>query len=68
MTPNRVVTREIWLKERIALLEQEKSLTRRADELAKARQRLPWVEVKENYVFEGPDGQLGLADLFSSHS
>ena len=36
-------TREEWLAERLELLEAEKELTRRSDELAKRRQELPWV-------------------------
>jgi predicted dithiol-disulfide oxidoreductase (DUF899 family) len=28
------------------------------------RRRLPMVEITKDYVFEGPDGQVGLLDLF----
>jgi len=39
---------------------------RRSDDLARLRQRLPWVPVNKTYVFEGPDGRQTLADLFGS--
>ena len=41
----RTGTREEWLTERISLLEREKELTRRSDELASARRDLPWVPI-----------------------
>jgi len=41
MTPHATGTREQWLAARIALLEAEKALTRRSDELARQRQALP---------------------------
>jgi predicted dithiol-disulfide oxidoreductase (DUF899 family) len=43
MTKHQVGTREQWLTARRELLEREKDLTRRSDELARERQRLPWV-------------------------
>ena len=45
-------TREQWLAARLALLEEEKELTRRSDELARRRQDLPWVRVDKGYAFE----------------
>jgi len=38
-------TREDWLKTRLALLQAEKDLTRRSDEVAHQRQALPWVPI-----------------------
>ena len=35
-------TREEWLAARLELLDAEKELTRRSDELARQRQQLPW--------------------------
>ena len=61
-------TREEWLAARRELLEQEKALTRRSDELARQRQELPWVPVEEDYEFEGPDGPQQLGDLFAGRS
>jgi len=57
-------TRDDWLKARIALLEEEKELTRRSDELARRRQDLPWVAVEKEYVFGTPDGPRTLPELF----
>jgi predicted dithiol-disulfide oxidoreductase (DUF899 family) len=65
---NSVVTKEEWLRARRALLEEEKALTRRRDELSRKRRELPWVEVEKNYVFEGPEGPVTLADLFAGRS
>ena len=38
------------------LLDAEKELTRRGDELARQRQELPWVPVEKEYRFETDDG------------
>ena len=43
MTDHKTGTREEWLAARLELLEDEKALTRRSDELARRRQELPWV-------------------------
>jgi predicted dithiol-disulfide oxidoreductase (DUF899 family) len=59
-----IVTRDEWLAARTALLEQEKELTRRRDALSAERRRLPMVEVTKDYRFTGPQGEVGLADLF----
>ena len=59
-----VVTREEWLSARLALLEQEKQLSRTRDEISAARRRLPMVRVETPYAFEGPDGASSLLDLF----
>jgi len=63
-----VVSREEWLKARSVHLEAEKALTRKRDKLFQARRALPWVKVEKNYVFEGPDGPVGLGDLFDGRS
>jgi predicted dithiol-disulfide oxidoreductase (DUF899 family) len=59
-----VVPPQTWLRARIDLLEREKAHTRERDALNAARRRLPMVEVTADYRFEGPSGELGLADLF----
>ncbi len=59
-----VVTRKEWLAARLALLKEEKELTRRSDELARRRQELPWVLVDKAYRFETDEGSASLADLF----
>jgi predicted dithiol-disulfide oxidoreductase (DUF899 family) len=45
MTKHMTGTRQEWLAARLALLEAEKELTRRSDELARRRQELPWVRI-----------------------
>jgi predicted dithiol-disulfide oxidoreductase (DUF899 family) len=59
-----VVSSEEWFTARRELLAQEKELTRRRDQLNAERRRLPMVRVEKEYRFEGPDGEVGLADLF----
>ncbi len=59
-----IVSREEWLAARKALLAEEKQLTRRRDALNAERRRLPMVEITKPYAFQGPDGELGLLDMF----
>src|SRR5260370_27165417 len=66
--PNQIVSRDEWLAARFALLEEEKALTRRSDELARRRQELPWVPVDKEYRFETGDGSATLAGLFRGRS
>ena len=61
-------TRQEWLNERLKLLEAEKELTRRSDELAQWRQSLPWVKVDKEYRFDTNEGSASLADLFRGRS
>jgi predicted dithiol-disulfide oxidoreductase (DUF899 family) len=61
-------TRQEWLAERLKLLEAEKELTRRSDELAQRRQALPWVRVDKQYRFDTDEGSALLADLFRGRS
>ena len=60
-----VVSRDAWLAARTELLAREKELTRLRDALSADRRRLPMVEVTKDYVFEGPEGKVSLADLFA---
>jgi predicted dithiol-disulfide oxidoreductase (DUF899 family) len=64
----KVGTREEWLAARIALLEREKALTRRSDELARERGQLPWVRVDKEYAFDTNEGVKTLAELFDGRS
>src|SRR5437660_12461294 len=68
MTEHKVGTREEWLAARNALLEHEKELTRRSDELARERRELPWVPVEKDYSFQTDDGTKTLAELFDGRS
>lgn len=60
--------REEWLAARKTHLADEKELTRRRDALSAERRALPWVRIEKDYVFEGWDGALSLADLFAGRS
>ncbi|MEX3937823.1 DUF899 domain-containing protein [Paraburkholderia phymatum] len=68
MTNHATGTRQQWLAARLELLEAEKALTRRSDELARQRQALPWVRVDKAYTFDTDDGRATLADLFKGRS
>src|SRR5246500_1727475 len=64
MTNHKTGTREEWLAARLGLLNAEKELTRRSDELAERRQELPWVRIDKEYRFETDEGKASFADLF----
>ncbi|HKN27593.1 MAG TPA: DUF899 family protein, partial [Roseiarcus sp.] len=66
--PNPVVSRDEWLKARVALLADEKELTRRSDALAERRQDLPWVRIDKAYRFDTDKGEASLAELFQGRS
>ena len=63
-----VVSREQWLKDRKSHLQEEKEFSRLRDRLARTRRELPWVKVDQNYLFDGPNGSVSLADLFDGRS
>src|SRR6266516_4372856 len=68
MTQHPTETRKEWLAARLDLLEAEKELTRRSDELARQRQQLPWIRIDKDYRFETDEGSASLADLFRGRS
>src|SRR5258705_3203034 len=68
MTTHTTGTRDEWLKARLDLLEAEKELTRRSDEVAQRRQELPWVRIGKEYRFETDNGGATLKDLFQGRS
>src|SRR5262249_9687389 len=68
MATHTIATREEWLAERLRLLEDEKELTRRSDELAERRQALPWVRVDKPYRFDTDEGSASLADPVKGRS
>ena len=68
MTKHAIGTREEWLAARLDLLQAEKELTRKSDELAQRRQELPWVRVDKEYRFDTDQGSASLADLFRGRS
>ena len=68
MTVHTTGTREEWRTARLALLQEEKELTRRSDALAQKRQQLPWVRIDKEYRFDTETGEASLADLFQGRS
>ncbi len=68
MTTHITATRDEWLAARLDLLEAEKDVTRRGDELARRRQELPWVRIDKDYRFGTDAGAASLADLFQGRS
>lgn len=60
-----VVSHDAWLSARIALLKKEKKLTHLRDQLNEQRRQLPWEKVTKTYLFDGPDGQETLPQLFA---
>lgn len=63
-----IATRAEWLAARKALLDRELAATRELDALRAERRRLPWVRIDKPYVFQGPQGEYGLGDLFAGRS
>jgi predicted dithiol-disulfide oxidoreductase (DUF899 family) len=59
-----VVSAEEWRAASDELLAREKEATRARDELAAERRRLPMVLIDKDYVFQGPNGDARLLDLF----
>ncbi|MGB6402428.1 MAG: thioredoxin family protein, partial [Candidatus Sulfotelmatobacter sp.] len=63
-----VVSSKEWITSRKELLRKEKEFTRLRDELSQQRRELPWEKVEKEYVFDGPNGKVTLADLFGGKS
>jgi predicted dithiol-disulfide oxidoreductase (DUF899 family) len=64
MSLPQIVSRDEWLAARKQLLDKEKAATRARDALNAERRMLPMVEIDKDYRFEGPEGRVGLLDLF----
>ena len=64
----KVVSPAEWLAARKEFLAKEKEFTHLRDELSRRRLELPWEKVEKNYVFEGPNGKVSLAELFGNKS
>jgi predicted dithiol-disulfide oxidoreductase (DUF899 family) len=43
---------------------REEELTQAREALSQARRALPWVKVDKDYLFDGPNGKVTLAELF----
>ena len=68
MTDHKVVSRAEWQAARDELLQREKEHTQVADELARQRRELPWVEIEKEYRFDTNEGVQTLAELFDGRS
>jgi hypothetical protein len=68
MESHKVVLRDEWVAARKALLTKEEELTRLRDKLSEKRRALPWVKVDKPYVFDTPEGNKTLPDLFDGRS
>src|SRR4051794_22016733 len=64
MTMPPIVSAQEWDAALHDLLVKEKELTRARDALAAERRRMPRMAVEKDYRFEGPDGPVGLSELF----
>ena len=64
MQPHNIVSREQWIAARKAYMAREKEFTQARDALSQARRELPWVKVDKDYLFDGPNGNVTLAELF----
>lgn len=68
MTDHTVVSRDEWQVARDELLRREKEHTRMADELARQRRELPWVQIDKEYRFDADDATRTLPELFDGRS
>lgn len=64
MDTPRVGTHQEWQAARTRLQAKEDALGEARDAVVNERRQLPMVEVTSNYAFEGPDGRVGLPDMF----
>ena len=65
---HKAVSHANWLSTRKAFLIKEKEFTHLREDLSKERQELPWERADKSYVFDGPDGEESLAELFANCS
>lgn len=63
-----IVDTATWRTARLAHLDAEKAFTRQRDELSHQRRQLPWLELTNEYSFQGPGGTRSMADLFEGRS
>ena len=68
LSEHEIVSREQWLVARKDLLTREKELTRLRDDISRQRRELPWVKIDKEYVFDAPEGEVTLAELFDGRS
>jgi predicted dithiol-disulfide oxidoreductase (DUF899 family) len=63
-SPPEVVSEEEWKAALAEVTEKEKAHLREGDALAAERRRLPMVAIEKDYAFDGPDGKVGLLEVF----
>ncbi len=63
-----IVSRDEWLTARKALFAKERAMTHQLDALRAERRQLPWVKIDKPYIFDGPEGECTLGDLFGDRS
>src|SRR6185312_5172058 len=63
-----VVSQSEWEAALAAMTERERKVAAEMHDLAAARKRMPMVRVGREYLFEGPDGQRSLPELFEGRS
>src|SRR5207253_10215469 len=68
VSDHEIVSHTDWLIARRDLLKREKELTRLRDQLAAERRALPWMKIDKEYVFDAPEGEMTLAELFDGRS
>jgi len=68
VSKHQIVSEKEWIAEREQMLVKEKELTRARDALAAERRRMPWMAVEKKYEFDGPNGRVGLLDLFEGRT
>ena len=68
LSEHETVSHAEWLVARKDLLRREKELTRLRDQLAAQRRALPWVKIDKKYVFDTPEGEVALVELFDGRS
>jgi predicted dithiol-disulfide oxidoreductase (DUF899 family) len=68
LSDHEIASREEWLVARKDLLKREKELTRLRDQLSAERRALPCVKIDKEYVFDAPEGEVTLAELFDGRS
>ena len=68
MTLPEIATYDEWRAARVALLAEEKAMTKARDALSTKRRMLPMVRVEKDYKFDGPGGPASLLDLFEGRT
>ena len=68
MTLPEIATYDEWHAARVALLAEEKAMTKARDALSTKRRMLPMVRVEKVYKLDGPNGPASLLDMFEGRT